>query len=109
MRVWVRGRIVLVGLVGLALLPAGTALAQPDEQAWEPVTEERLLAPEDGDWMSYRRTCDVTGFSPLDQINRENVGDLQLVWAYSMRDGSRSVPTPVVANGLMYVAEGVAG
>ena len=100
------GRIVLAGLIGLALLTAGTALAQSDDPEWEPVTEERLLAPEDGDWMSFRRTYDVTGFSPLDQIDRENVGDLQLVWAYSMRDGSRWVPTPVVANGLMYVAEG---
>ena len=100
------GRIVLVGLVGLALVPAATALAQSDDPEWEPVTEERLLDPEDGDWMSFRRTYDVTGFSPLDQIDRDNVGDLQLVWAYSMRDGSRWVPTPVVANGLMYVAEG---
>ena len=56
--------------------------------------------------MSYRRTYDVTGFSPLDQINRDNVGELRLVWAWSMRDGSRWVPTPIVANGLMYVAEG---
>jgi alcohol dehydrogenase (cytochrome c) len=55
--------------------------------------------------MSYRRTYDVTGYSPLDQINRDNVSDLRLVWAHSMGDGSRWVPTPVVANGLMYVAE----
>ena len=57
--------------------------------------------------MSYRRTYDVTRFSPLDQITRTNVGDLRLVWAYSMRDGGRWVPTPVAANGLiMYVVEG---
>lgn len=56
--------------------------------------------------MSYRRTVDVAGYSPLTQINRDNVDELQLVWAYSMRDNSRWVPTPVVANGLMYVAEG---
>ncbi|MFW6206800.1 MAG: pyrroloquinoline quinone-dependent dehydrogenase [Gemmatimonadota bacterium] len=73
---------------------------------WEPITGERLLHPEDGDWMSYRRTYDVTGFSPLKRIDRSNVDRLDLVWAYSMRDDSRWVPTPVVANGLMYVAEG---
>jgi alcohol dehydrogenase (cytochrome c) len=73
---------------------------------WQPVTAERLLAPEDGDWMSYRRTYDVTGFSPLTQINRQNVGELRLVWAYSVNDVTRWVPTPVVANGIMYVAEG---
>ncbi len=88
------------------LATGGTALAQSGEREWEPVTEQRLLNPEDGDWMSYRRTYDVFGFSPLDEINAENVADLRPVWAYSMRDSSRWVPTPVVANGLMYVSEG---
>ena len=106
MRAFGRGLFVLAFLVGLQLMQAGAALGQPEEHDWEPVTDERLLNPRDGDWMSFRRTYDVTGFSPLDQINRETVGDLRLVWAYSMRDGSRWVPTPVVANGLMYVAEG---
>ena len=101
-----RGRFVLVCLVGVLVIQAGAARGQSQDQAWEPITEERLLNPEDGDWMNYRRTYDVTGFSPLDQINRDNVGELRLVWAWSMRDNSRWVPTPIVANGLMYVAEG---
>jgi glucose dehydrogenase len=49
--------------------------------------------------VSYRRTYDVPGFSPLTEINRRNVRDLQLVWAYTMRDNSRWVATPIVANG----------
>ena len=101
-----RGRFVLVCLVGVLLIQADSASGQSQDRAWEPITEERLLSPEDGDWMSYRRTYDVTGFSPLDQINRDTVGELRLVWAWSMRDGSRWVPTPIVANGLMYVSEG---
>ena len=93
--------------VALALALSGApALAQSSPAEWEPVTEERLLNPEPGDWMSYRRSYDVTGFSPLDEINRTNVDELRLVWAYSVRDNTRWVPTPVVANGLMYVAEG---
>jgi alcohol dehydrogenase (cytochrome c) len=35
------------------------------EKDWEFITDERLLNPEPGDWLSYRRTYDVTGFSPL--------------------------------------------
>ena len=99
-------RFVLVCLVGLLLIRADAASAQSQDRAWEPITEDRLLNPEDSDWMNYRRTYDVTGFSPLDQINRDNVGDLRLVWAWSVRDNSRWVPTPIVANGLMYVSEG---
>jgi PQQ-dependent dehydrogenase (methanol/ethanol family) len=82
----------------------GAAGAQPED--WQPITAERLLAPEPGDWLNYRRTYDVTAFSPLTQINRDTVGDLRVVWAYSMRDNSRWVATPIVANGLMYVSEG---
>ena len=101
-----RGLFVLVCLAGFLFVQAGAARGQSDDAEWEPITEERLLDPQDGDWMSYRRTYDVTGFSPLDQINRDNVSDLRLVWSWSMRDNSRWVPTPIVANGLMYVSEG---
>ena len=85
-------------LAGFQLLQAGAALGQPEQRDWEPVTDERLLNPAGRRLDDFRRTYDVTGFSPLEQINRETVGDLRLVWAYSMRDGSagcrrRSSPT----------------
>jgi alcohol dehydrogenase (cytochrome c) len=91
---------------GLVLVSAMPVLGQAADRDWQPVTDERLRSPQDGDWMSYRRTDDVTGFSPLTEINRDNVDDLRLVWAYSVNDVTRWVPTPVVANGIMYVAEG---
>ena len=91
--------------VGAFLAVGSLATAQPAVE-WESVTEDRLTNPEDGDWISYRRTYDVTGFSPLDQIDRSNVNELRLVWAYSMRDVTGWTPTPIVANGLMYVSEG---
>ena len=88
------------------LVVATPAYGQATPSAWEPITGERLAHPEAGDWMNYRRTYDVQGFSPLDQINRGNVDQLRLVWSYSFEDGDRWVPTPVVANGVMYVSEG---
>jgi alcohol dehydrogenase (cytochrome c) len=94
-----------MGVLAVAAIAAGVADEAVTDD-WESITEERLLAPEPGDWLSYRRTYDVTGFSPLKQINRRNIGQLRPVWTYSMRDNSRWVPTPIVANGLMYVAEG---
>jgi alcohol dehydrogenase (cytochrome c) len=88
------------------LLSSPAAWTLSAQEPWQPVTDARLLEPEPGDWMSYRRTYDVTGFSPLAQIDRSNVDRLRLVWAYSVSDQSRWVPTPVVANGIMYIAEG---
>lgn len=90
-------------LLSVVLPVAGAAQSSGD---WEPITGERLLHPEDGDWLQYRRTYDVHGYSPLDQIDRSNVGELRPVWSYSVQDNSRWVPTPIVANGLMYVSEG---
>ena len=94
------------GLVGAAAVAAWSGASATELDDWEPITDERLLHPEPGDWLSYRRTYDVAGFSPLRQINRRNVNELRPMWTYSVRDNSRWNPTPIVANGLMYVAEG---
>ena len=82
------------------------ALAQDSQLAWQSVTSEQLLSPKDSDWINYRRTYDAAGYSPLEQINADNVNDLRLAWSYSMNDGSRWLATPIVANGLMYIGEG---
>src|SRR4051812_33043670 len=99
---------ILLSMVVVVILTTISALAgmQLNLPAWEPITQERLLKPRPGDWLSYRRTVDVQGFSPLSQINRENVRSLRAVWSYPVRDESRWVPTPIVANGIMYVSEG---
>ncbi len=93
-------------LVAAGMLAASDGLAQSEDQDWQFISNEQLQNPEDGDWISYRRTWDVTAYSPLSSINRRNVDELRVVWSYSMRDNSRWVATPIVANGLMYVAEG---
>ena len=96
-------RNLISGAVALILV---LPLAQAQNAVWAPIDDSRLLEPEPGDWMNYRRSYDVTAFSPLDEINRRNVDELRMVWSYSMRDNSRWVATPIVANGLMYVSEG---
>ena len=92
-------------VIVFGVIAGAIALAQ-SSPSWTPVTAERLLKPESGDWMSYRRTYDVTAFSPLRRIDRSTVRQLRPVWSYSMRDNRRWLATPIVANGLMYVPEG---
>ena len=58
--------------------------------------------PDDGDWINWRRTLNDQGYSPLDEINRENVGNLQHVWSWAMQPGTDEV-TPLVRAGVMYV------
>ena len=91
-------------LACLLALVAPAVVAQTG--AFPPITDARLRNPEPGDWLSYRRTDDVTAYSPLTDVNRRTVRELSVIWSYSMRDDSRWVATPIVANGLMYLSEG---
>ncbi len=43
------------------------------------VTDAMLQNPADSDWLMWRRTLDSWGYSPLDQIDRSNVGQLRMV------------------------------
>ena len=61
-----------------------------------------LLNPDPADWPNWRRTLDGWGYSPLKQINKQNVHQLQLAWSWGLKPGL-SQPTPLVANGTMYV------
>ena len=69
---------------------------------FKPVTDDTLRRPPPGDWLHWRRTADGQGYSPLEQINRQTVGDLKLAWVIAMRDGSNQV-TPLVYDGIMYL------
>jgi alcohol dehydrogenase (cytochrome c) len=68
-----------------------------------PVTDEMLRNPADGDWINARRTYDAHGFSPLTQINRENVAKLEMGWVWEL-PASKNQITPLVHDGLMFVA-----
>ena len=88
--------------IGLALLPpgAGSAAAQPAD--FVPVTDAMLQDPDPADWLMWRRTLDGWGYSPLDQIDRDNVGDLRMVWSRGLHPGSQQ-GTPLVYDGTMYM------
>jgi alcohol dehydrogenase (cytochrome c) len=69
---------------------------------YRPVTETMLRNPSAGDWLNWRRTDDAWGYSPLDQIKRDNVGRLQLAWSWAMEEGAQEA-TPLVHDGIMYL------
>ena len=75
--------------------------AQVDD--FTPVTDTMLQNPDPADWLSWRRTLDGQGHSPLDQIDRSNVGQLRLAWSWGLEPGV-SQTTPIVRNGIMYIA-----
>ena len=68
------------------------------------VTDEMLQNPADSDWLMWRRTLDSWGYSPLDQVSRENVDELQLVWTRNLATGTGEM-TPLAYNGILFVPQ----
>ena len=67
------------------------------------VTDERLLDPEPENWLSYRRTYDGWGYSPLDQIDTGNVADLAPAWSFSTGVTEGHEAPPIVNDGVMFI------
>ncbi|HEX5172096.1 MAG TPA: c-type cytochrome, partial [Cyclobacteriaceae bacterium] len=62
----------------------------------------------DVSWAAYRGDQGCSGYSTLDQINKENVKDLDVAWIYHTGDaseGNRSTIqcNPIIVNDMMYV------
>ncbi len=91
--------------IALFLLPvlAGGLLLFAQVKEFRPVTETMLRNPAPGDWLNWRRTDNAWGYSPLDQINRQNVTQLQLAWSWAMDDTGANEATPLVYDGIMYL------
>ena len=94
---WLRRTFAAYLLVSLA----GT-LAGAQDRDFRPVTDAMLQDPDPADWLMWRRTLDSWGYSPLDQIDRDNVGELRMVWSRGLTDGFQS-GTPLAYGGVMYM------
>ena len=71
------------------------------------VTYDRILrADEDpGNWLTYNRTYASQHHSPLQQINRDNVQDLELKWVFQAKSLERYESTPLVVDGIIYTVQ----
>ncbi len=87
-----------VALTGFSVL----AIAQV--QNYKPVTQEMLEKPSPDDWLMFSRTYDAQRYSPLNQINKQNISQLRLAWERGMPAGQTET-IPIVHNGVMYVVE----
>lgn len=96
--------VILVVIAGFAVPGFEARQApQPPARRFVPVTDAMLQKPAPGDWMMWRRTLDGWGYSPLNQINRNNVGQLRMVWTRGMQVGGSNEATPLVYDGVMYL------
>ena len=94
---------VLVAAVVAGALGLGSVLLHAQGgREFVPVTDEILQDPDPGDWPMWRRTLDGWGYSPLDQVNRDNVDELRLAWTRGLLRGTQEV-TPLAYGGVLYM------
>ena len=88
----------------IAVLGMAAALSPvaAQESQFVPVTDAVLQNPDPGDWLRWRRDHSANGYSPLTQVNRQNVGELRLAWAWAMEPGLQE-QEPIVYRGVMYL------
>ncbi len=88
----------------MVLLASGLpAAAQGSQADFVPVTDAMLQNPDPADWLMWRRTLDSWGYSPLNQVDRQNVGDLKQAWSREMVEGGSQQGTPLVYDGTLYM------
>jgi alcohol dehydrogenase (cytochrome c) len=88
-------------LGAMTLAVATPSAAQETIADFTPVTDAMLANPDAADWPMWRRTLNNWGFSPLDEVNRRNVGNLRMVWTRPLADGDQE-GTPLVYDGIMF-------
>jgi glucose dehydrogenase len=78
------------------LLSAASALAQPVDTA-------RIAGGDPNDWPAYHQSYNGWSYSPLDQINANNVKDLQVAWIAVPGHATRGLQSmPLAADGVLY-------
>ena len=74
------------GAVGTAILALVLAAGAP--------ALAQQGAPANGEWPTYGGDLGGTKYSPLDQIDRSNFGDLEIAWRWLSADAFLSIDTP---------------
>ena len=91
-------------LILVAVLSVNVHGAQAtSDSGYSTVTQKRLDNPKDGEWLLYRRTYDSWGYSPLQQINRENVAALRPLWTLSTGVNEAHQAPPLVNGRYMFI------
>ena len=90
-------------LLAQLLVAAALTLPAPLQASDRNITDKELSDESNtADWLAYGRTHSEQRFSPLKDINTDNVSKLKPEWYIDLPDKSDIVGTPLVVDGVMY-------
>ena len=70
--------------------------------AWIDAERIRGADSEPHNWLAHGRTFSEQRYSPLDQVNTDNVGDLELAWYVDLDTSRGQQATPIVVDGMLF-------
>src|SRR5688500_9982950 len=79
---------------------------------WPIPGKSQNAAPAPGEWRAYGASELSTRYSPLDQLNRDTVKNLQVAWTWKFdnygtpADTVTTQATPIMVNGVLYFTAG---
>jgi len=87
-----------------ATAPASADRAEQMRAATLSINDERIRSAdaEPGNWMAHGRTFDEQRYSPLTQIDTNNVSELGLAWYWDTGTRRGLESTPIVVDGVMF-------
>lgn len=94
----------VAGILMASTLCSSAWAGEPLMERLTPIGDDVAVNPSPNDWLMWRRTYNSWGYSPLDQINKHNIGKLQLAWAWTQEPGNQEA-APLVRDGVMFLAQ----
>ena len=100
--------VTVLGCIALPLFMLGcSSEPEPEDDQAKPtatVVDDSAMANETAgeNWLAFGRTYNEQRFSPLEQINDNNVAELNVDWYLDLPEARGLVSTPLVVDGVMY-------
>lgn len=97
---------VMLAVTLVAAVPLQVANADDGKALAGNVTRERLLAADEepGQWLTGGRDWRQSYYSPLTDINAENISGLGYAWGYDIDFSSTLQATPIAVDGIMFTS-----
>src|SRR5256712_13900822 len=88
---------IAAAVFGVFATPAAAQIAD-----FRPVTDAVLANPDPADWLMISRTFDQQRYSPLDQVNKGNAGQLRMALSLGLPNGTQA-STPIAYRGITHL------
>ncbi|MBS0234883.1 MAG: PQQ-dependent dehydrogenase, methanol/ethanol family [Proteobacteria bacterium] len=89
--------------------PGANTASSPQNATKKESTDIATLVKDDNQWPMAAKNYANTRFSHLDEINKDNVGQLQMAWSFSLGAARGQEAAPLAVNGTVYIVGPYAG